>query len=95
MPLQRDEFTSDSISELPSILAEEAVEAHVGAPGDGQKRFVDVCNLKGDSLWLLTPDCHDLTPPLTEVWYRCTIGDFVLDSLTGQSVLQDADAFTE
>ena len=82
MPLQRDEFTSDSISELPSILAEEAVEAHVGAPGDGQKRFVDVCTLKGNSLWLLTADRHDLASPLTEVWYSRTVSNLVLGAIS-------------
>ena len=46
MPLQWNELTSDSVSELASVLSEETIETHIGATRYGEQRFVHVCNLE-------------------------------------------------
>ena len=53
-----------------------------------------ISNLEDDALTLVRPNGHHLTASFTQVWDVCAIGYFILDSLTGQSVLKDTDALT-
>ena len=82
------------VKQVASFVTKVTIESHVGTSTDGQQRFVHISNLEDDALALVRTNGHHFTTSFPQVRDMSAIGDFVLDSLTGQSVLKDTDALT-
>ena len=92
--LKWDILASLFVKQVASLVKKVIIESHVGTSTDRQQSFVHLRNLDNDALAFVRPNGHHFAASFPPVGDVGAIGDFVPDSLTGQSVLKYADAFT-
>ena len=90
--LKWDLLASLFVKQVAPLVTKVAIESRVCTSTDRQQWFVHVSNLENDALALVRPNGHHLAASFPQIRNLCAIGDIILDSLTGQSVRQCADA---
>ena len=91
--LQRNALTRRAVDQLSALVAKVTVKAHVGASTDRQQWFVDVRDLKDDALTPIGSYGHHLATSLTQVGYVRSSCNFMLNSFSRKSVLENANSF--